>query len=145
MTQGPWPVSALLGVDETTGQAIFAASKDSPIERRLYAVSYRNPGEIKALTARGGWWTADVARSGGAIAATYDDPTTPPRTGLYGEDGRLVRWIEENGLVARPSLLPLRRAACAFPRSASSRLPTARTCGGRCAPHPASIAGASTR
>jgi dipeptidyl-peptidase 4 len=100
VTHGDWPVSALLGVDEAAGVAIFAASKDSPIERRLYTVSYRRPGEVRPLTAGGGWWTADVARSGKAIAATYEDPSTPPRTGLYTEDGKLVRWIEENSLVA---------------------------------------------
>jgi len=98
VTAGHWPVAALLGVDETAGEAIFAASKDSPIERRLYAVSYRRPGEISPLTPAGGWWTAAVAKSGKAIAATYEDPSTPQRTGLYGEDGHLVRWIEENSL-----------------------------------------------
>ena len=45
VTQGDWPVAALLGVDEASGKAIFSASKDSPIERRLYAVSYRQDGE----------------------------------------------------------------------------------------------------
>ncbi|MEO8925738.1 MAG: S9 family peptidase [Caulobacteraceae bacterium] len=106
VTQGDWPVSELLGVDETAGTAIFAASKDSPIERRLYAVSYKEPGEPTPLTAAGGWWTADVAKSGQVFAATYQDPDTPPRTGLYGENGKRLRWIEENALVAGHPYFP---------------------------------------
>jgi dipeptidyl-peptidase-4 len=100
ITHGDWPVADLEGVDEARQMAIFAASKDTPIERRLYEVSWARPGEPKALTPAGGWWTADVAKTGGAFAGSYSDPKTPPRTGFYKADGTLVRWIEENPLVA---------------------------------------------
>jgi dipeptidyl-peptidase 4 len=98
LTRGDWPVDALEGVDEARGIAFFSASKESPIERRLYRVSWRKPAEPEAVTAAGGWWQASVAKSGRAFAGTYQDPRTPPRTGLYRSDGRLVRWIEENRL-----------------------------------------------
>ena len=58
----------------------------------------RAPQTPRPLTPAGGWWNADVAKSGTAFAATYDDPSTPPRTGLYAADGRRVRWIEETAL-----------------------------------------------
>ncbi|MGI8841952.1 MAG: S9 family peptidase [Caulobacteraceae bacterium] len=106
VTHGAWPVSELLGVDEAAGRAIFAASKDSPVERRLYFVSYPAPGEPMPLTGAGGWWTGAVAKSGGTFAATYQDPSTPPRTALYAADGRRVRWIEENALVAGHPYFP---------------------------------------
>jgi dipeptidyl-peptidase 4 len=98
VTRGDWPVAALLGVDEDKGWAFFSASRETPIERRIWRVSYRSDSEPEALTPAGGWWSADVAKSGRLFAATYDDPKTPPRTGLYREDGTLVRWIEENRL-----------------------------------------------
>ena len=98
VTHGDWPVSELAGIDEPRQVAIFAASKDTPIERRLYEVSWAKPGEPRALTSAGGWWSADVAKAGGAFAGSYSDPNTPPRTGLYKADGTLVRWIEENPL-----------------------------------------------
>jgi dipeptidyl-peptidase-4 len=98
LTEGDWPVADLEGVDEARHMAIFSASKDTPIERRLYEVSWTKPGEPKALTPAGGWWTADVAKTGGTFAGTYSDPGTPPRTGLYRADGAFVRWIEENPL-----------------------------------------------
>ncbi len=98
ITKGDWPVSALEGVDEARKVAIFAASMDTPLERRIYEVSYAKSGKPKALTSAGGWWTAKVADTGGAFAGTYNDPKTPPQTALYAPDGKRVRWIEENRL-----------------------------------------------
>lgn len=98
VTKGDWPVRALEGVDEARGVALFTAGKDSPITQRLYEVSYRTPGEPKALTPAHGWATASVAKTGGAFVATYADPLTPPQTALYARDGKRVRWIEENRL-----------------------------------------------
>ena len=100
LTKGDWPVAEIEGVDEARHVVAFSASKDTPIERRLYEVSWLKPAEPKALTPAGGWWTADVAKTGGAFAGTYSDPKTPPRTGLYKADGTFVRWIEENPLKA---------------------------------------------
>jgi dipeptidyl-peptidase-4 len=106
ITHGDWPVADLEGIDEPRQVAIFAASKETPIERRLYEVSWAKPGEPKALTPAGGWWTADVAKAGGAFVGSYSDPKTPPRTGLYKADGTFVRWIEENPLVASHPFYP---------------------------------------
>ncbi len=98
VTSGDWPVSSILGVDEAKKAVIFSAGKDSPIERRLYSVSWAAPKAPVALTSAGGWWAGDVAKVGGAFVGTYSDSKTPPRTGLYGANGKLVRWIEENPL-----------------------------------------------
>jgi dipeptidyl-peptidase-4 len=98
VTHGDWPVEDLEGVDEARQVAIFTAHKDTQIEQRLWEVSYAEPGEPKALTPAGGWWTVKVAKEGGAFAGAYQDPKTPPRTGLFRADGTLVRWIEENPL-----------------------------------------------
>jgi dipeptidyl-peptidase-4 len=100
ITQGDWPVNALEGVDEARKTAIFSASIDTPLERRIYEVSYAKPGKPKALTPAGGWWTAKVAETGGAFTAGYSDPKTPPQTALYDNTGKRVRWIEENKLDA---------------------------------------------
>jgi dipeptidyl-peptidase-4 len=97
LTKGDWPVYALEGVDQKRQVAIFVASVDTPIERRVYEVSYSKPGKLKALTPGGGWWMAKVA-SNGAFAGAYSDPKTPPQTALYTPEGKRVRWIEENKL-----------------------------------------------
>lgn len=98
VTEGDWPVDAIQGVDEARGVVIFTANKDTPIERRLYEVSYKAHSAPKAITKAGGWWTVKVAKAGGAFTGTYEDPATPPQTGVYRADGTLVRWIEHNEL-----------------------------------------------
>jgi len=98
LTAGEWPVAQVEGVDEARGIAIIGANRDNPTERRLYAVSWRTPGDPVPLTPAGGWWSAVVAERGGSYAATYSDPATPPQTALYRADGHRVRWIEENRL-----------------------------------------------
>ena len=98
VTHGDWPVEALEGVDEAQGTLLFSAFKDNPTETRVWSVSYRKAAEPKAVTSAGGWWSVKVAKSGQAFAGTYEDPKTPPQTGLYRADGTRVRWIEENRL-----------------------------------------------
>ena len=98
VTTGDWPMADLEGVDEARKVAIFSASIDTPIERRIYEVSYAKPGKPKPLTPAGGWWSAKVAETGGAFAGSYSDPRTPPQTALYDGAGKRVRWIEENRL-----------------------------------------------
>jgi len=97
VTRGDWPLDKVEAVDEARKVVIFGASMDTPIERRLYEVSYAKPGKPRALTPAGGWWTAKVA-SNGAFVGSYVDPRTPSQTALYAADGKRVRWIEENRL-----------------------------------------------
>jgi dipeptidyl-peptidase-4 len=106
LTAGDWPVDAVEGVDEAKKTVLFSASVEDPLQRHLYAVSWARPGKPRRLTSGEGWWTATVAQSGTAFAGTYADPSTPPRTGFYGADGRLVRWVEENRLDASHPYFP---------------------------------------
>lgn len=104
LTSGSWPVSALEGVDLERKRVLFTASKDSVLERHLYAVSYAAPTEPTKLTSGEGWWTVSVAQRGGVFAGTYSDPATPPRTAIYGRDGTRLVWIEPNTLDAEHPL-----------------------------------------
>lgn len=99
VTKGDWPIDKVEAVDEKRGLVFFGASIDTPIERRLYSVSYIKPAAPVAMTPAGGWWTAKVAATG-AFVGSYSDPKTPPQTALYDPAGKRVRWIEENKLGA---------------------------------------------
>ncbi|WP_158918427.1 S9 family peptidase [Caulobacter sp. S45] len=111
ITHGDWPVTGaasgagahatgVAGVDEAKGLVYFLASKDTPVERQLYVVSYRTPGEPQAVTHGHGWWTATMPKSAKAFVGYYSDPLTPPQTALYAPDGRRLSWIEQNALDA---------------------------------------------
>ena len=108
VTRGDWTVDALQGVDETRGVAFFTANRDTPVERRLYEASLKRTAPPRAITPAGGWWTVKVAGRGTAFTGTYEDPATPPRTGLYRADGSLVRWVEENPLDSSHPMAPYR-------------------------------------
>ncbi len=88
----------LVGVDEAKGLVYVMASGDTPIERQLYVVSYRDPGPPRALTSGHGWWTAVMPKAANVFVGYYSDPQTPPQTALYDLTGKRLRWIEENAL-----------------------------------------------
>ena len=97
----------MIAVDEDRGLVYFMASKETPVERQLYAVSYRTPGEPVAVTHGHGWWTATMPRSAKVFIGGYSDPETPPQTALYdAEGGARLRWIEENRLDAGHPFFP---------------------------------------
>lgn len=96
----------LVGVDEGRGIVYYMASADTPLERQLYASSYREPGPAEAITTGHGWWTVSMPISAQLFIGQYSDPATPPSTGLYGVSGKRLRWIEENPLDATHPFAP---------------------------------------
>jgi len=96
----------LAGVDEAKGLVYFMASGDTPIERQLYVVSYRDPGPAKAITSGRGWWTAVMPKSAQVFVGYYSDPDTPPQTALYDVAGQRLHWIEQNPLDAHHPFFP---------------------------------------
>lgn len=102
ITGGDWPVKALEGVNQETGEVFFTASmrdgQELPIEQQLFRASLREQMTPVAVTPAGGWWSASMNRTGTAFVGNYSDMNTPPQSGLYRADGTFVRWIEENRL-----------------------------------------------
>jgi dipeptidyl-peptidase-4 len=102
ITGGDWPVKALEGVNQETGEVFFTASmrdgQELPIEQQLFRASLREQMTPVAVTPAGGWWSASMNRTGTAFVGNYTDLNTPPQSGLYRADGTFVRWIEENRL-----------------------------------------------
>jgi dipeptidyl-peptidase-4 len=117
LTHGDWPVagsasgagahaSGVAGVDQARGLVYFLASKDTPLERQLYVVSYRDPQAPKAITTGHGWWTAAMSKSATSFIGYYSDPATPPQSALYDADGKRLRWIVQNPLDASHPFYP---------------------------------------
>lgn len=106
LTGGEWPVSALLGVDERRQLAFFLASKDTPLEKQVYRVSYARLRAPEPLTRGAGNWDASFADSGRSFVGTYSDPATPKQTAWYDAAGKRLRWIEENRLDAKHPYFP---------------------------------------
>ncbi|MDT7933764.1 MAG: DPP IV N-terminal domain-containing protein [Sphingomonadaceae bacterium] len=96
LTKGRFVVSKVGGVDEANGLAIVEANRDTPLERHVYSVPIGRAGEMKRLTALGGWHYANVDRGAHAMIVQRATPTQPPQSYLARADGSRVRWIEEN-------------------------------------------------
>ena len=96
----------LVGVDEEEGRVYFLSSRETPIERQLYAVSYRAPAQPMAITHGHGWWTAVMPKSATVFVGYYSDPDTPPQSALYRADGQRLRWVEQNALDASHPYAP---------------------------------------
>ena len=98
VTSGEGLVTEVEAIDEAAGLVYYSGWDETPLERHLYRVSYREPGAPERITPGGGVWDVQVAPDGSSYVGTYQDPTTPPRTALYRADGERVAWIARNAL-----------------------------------------------
>lgn len=94
VTEGPWEVRALHGVD-TDRNVYFSGTLDSPIEEHAYRVPVAG-GHIERLTQRGASHATQFGTGCRWFIDTYSNVTTPPRVRLQAADGSLVRVISAN-------------------------------------------------
>jgi dipeptidyl-peptidase 4 len=113
VTQGAFPLAgqdripSIAGLDEAIGQVFVQASRETPLERHLFAAEYGRVRDLRRLTDGEGWWTIDCAGPHGFVG-TFSAHDTPPRTGLYDGDGRLRRWLSPNPLDEQHPYAPYR-------------------------------------
>ena len=112
VTSGDFPLSgherdgAIAGLDEARSLVYVTASKVTATERQLYVTDFRKGGPLTPVTTGHGWWSISMSRAANAFVGGYSSYDTPPRTGLYGTDGKLRRWIVENPLDANHPYFP---------------------------------------
>ena len=78
VTQGNWPVSKIVGIDEAGGRLYFTANRENSIEYHLYALSFRGPGAQPHLLTRPGTQTTAVMDDTGRLAIITTDYPGPP-------------------------------------------------------------------
>lgn len=100
LTKGKWVVTDLIGVDESQQQVYFMATKDSPLERHLYAVSLVTK-KIKKLTQEKGthrvWPNADYS----LFFDYFSNTSTPAKLQMIsGKNGKSMEifHVAENPL-----------------------------------------------
>jgi len=96
LTQGPWVVTALGGVDEKAGRLYFTATKDDILAHQVYALDYRHPATPQRLTDLGTMNAASMDRSGQTLVITRSAQNQPPQTYLADTKGQRIAWVEEN-------------------------------------------------
>ncbi|MFN2106496.1 MAG: DPP IV N-terminal domain-containing protein, partial [Candidatus Promineifilaceae bacterium] len=104
LTAGEWQVDDLVGVDEDRQTIYFLATRESPLEKHLYAVSFAGEEPCK-ITAEPGIHTAVIDPRFETYIDTHNSLTQPPTVTLRRlSDGDLLRTIYEP---ADPRLLDL--------------------------------------
>ena len=115
LTQGEWPVDALLAVDETKGLAYFSAGMSTllagmklkelspsfsmPTDKHVHAVPLAG-GEITTLTRESGTHNAVFARNASVFVDDWSSGSTPPQIELYRADGSRIATLLVNDLKA---------------------------------------------
>ncbi|MBZ0088821.1 MAG: DPP IV N-terminal domain-containing protein, partial [Thermoanaerobaculia bacterium] len=95
LTSGEWMVEAVLGVDESTGRVYFSATRESPLERHVYAVPLEG-GPVERLSQSAGWHDATFSDNAAVFVDVWSDPLTPPQTRLHRADGSGLAVLVEN-------------------------------------------------
>jgi dipeptidyl-peptidase 4 len=85
LTTGDWEVVQVNTV--AAGKVYFTATKESPLERHLYAVPLTGGG-IEKLTAAPGTHTVSMSPSAAYFLDTFSSLTEPHATKLYAADGK---------------------------------------------------------
>lgn len=101
LTEGEWVVDALLGVDENAGLAFVAGTRDSALEKHVYAVPLAG-GEPRRLTSASGMHEASFSANAAVFVDLWSNPETPPQTELLRADGHRIATLVANDL-ADPS------------------------------------------
>src|SRR5690242_19751999 len=95
ITDGPWEVRSIEGVDEANGFIYFTAMEHNPIAPNGYRIKLDGSG-LTRLTMTEGSHRVDVSPAYNYFVDSWSDLNTPPQVRLYDSSGKLVRVIAEN-------------------------------------------------
>jgi dipeptidyl-peptidase 4 len=99
ITIGKWEARTLHGVDEANGWVYFSGTERSHIGGDVYRIKLDGTG-LQRLTETAGTHVANFAPDFAHFVDTWSDISTPRQVRLHTCDGKPVRMIDENKVVA---------------------------------------------
>ena len=106
LTQGPWVVTSLVGVDEKAGKMFFAATCNDVLAPQVYAMDLADPRHVTQLTDPAFANVASMDKAGQTLVITRSASAQPPQTYLADTKGQRIAWVEENRLDAAHPYAP---------------------------------------
>lgn len=107
LTKGSWLVNELLAFDKEKKEIIFSASKESPMEKNAYAVSWET-GTIRRIDRGTGYHNFSASSDGSYLLDVYSNESTPKISQLLNTNGKWSKELlrAENTLAAydRPEI-----------------------------------------
>lgn len=94
LTQGPWEVSGVAGVDERQGLVYFVSTEASPLERHLYVTSLNGRNPIR-ITHQAGTHAISMAPGQQYFLDTFSSLRDPSRQTINAVDGREIAAFRE--------------------------------------------------
>lgn len=86
LTNGPWEVRGILGVDERTDRVYFMSSEASPLENHLYSVRLNGRDKTR-ITGEEGWHSVSMSPSCDYFMDAYSSFANPSRRVLRNAKG----------------------------------------------------------
>jgi dipeptidyl-peptidase-4 len=95
LTPGNYDIADLVQVDPSAKTVFYTAAEASPMERKLYAVSFNGKGKV-CLTAEAGTHAITAIEGAKYFFDRYSSLNTPPVYLLRDAKGKVVRTLEDN-------------------------------------------------
>ncbi len=92
LTKGNWVVNELLAVNKEDNTAIITTSKESPLDKNIYAVSLDN-GRLQRIDNAPGMHNATCSPDGRYVLDVYSAAGVPKNTYVYATDGSLTKEL----------------------------------------------------
>jgi dipeptidyl-peptidase-4 len=83
LTQGAWDVTRLNGLDEASRRVFFTATRESPLERRLYSAVLDAAGEPQLYSAEKGTHSLTLERTARRGVDLHSSLSEPPRVDVF--------------------------------------------------------------
>lgn len=96
LTKGPWEVSKLVGFDKKAQHIIIESTKESPIERHIYAVDM-NTADMKKISREAGEHHASLSPNGSMLIDNFSSTEVPNAYRIYTSDGELIQELLTSG------------------------------------------------
>ena len=87
-------------MDEQAGQLFFNGTKDSAIERHVYALDLATPARVTRLSELGWHHGAGMDKAGKTLVIGRSSPSQPQQLYIADSAGKRLGWVEENRLDA---------------------------------------------
>ncbi|HEY0334189.1 MAG TPA: DPP IV N-terminal domain-containing protein, partial [Stenotrophomonas sp.] len=95
LTAGDWVVDDVLAVDQAAGRVYFSGTKDSPLQKNLYAVPLGG-GAVERLSKDDGMHVASFAGNASVYVDNWSNTTTPPQIELFRSNGEKIATLLKN-------------------------------------------------
>ena len=94
LTSGSWMINSIEGFDTKGNEMFFYATKDSPLERNLYAFNFKS-GKVRRCTPEKGTHSVVFSKDGKFFSDSYSSSTEARRIVLYDNKGKQVSQIHK--------------------------------------------------